>query len=938
MTPESYQRLTELFNRASQMSEPQRARFLEECDTADPQLGAELSRLLAQDGPDGLAAPDELAAPATNTGPDAAALVPRSPAIKSSACWAKAAWARSGAPCNAARTAKLRSNCSTASGLHPVRTERGLSAKWNCRRNYRIRTSRVYDSGFAEGHAYLAMELVPGKPLDEYVESRQPGEFERLQLMLEVCRAVQHAHQRGMIHRDLKPTNILVKDDGRPVLVDFGLAKSLLGEDGDEQNSLTRGVLIGTPAYMSPEQAAGHSQQIDTRSDVYSLGVMLYWLLTHRLPHDASDSTATVLRRVAEQEIVPPLEVRPDLDRGLAAVVSQALERDPDQRYGTAGELGDELQRHLDGDPVLAKTAGWRYIWRRQVRKHRKAVFTALLLGTVLAGGITAFLVLTNRHAHIALDLADRADRARQVALQAERAARRTAYMHQLELANSQANRFRLRNAVALLDECPTDLRGWEWSMLRNRVALRDASYAQIGPLADRVRCIAFAPDGQRLAIATGRTTTVATAQPEILVCDASSGDRLAVLRGHTDGIFALTFTSDGRQILSGGRDRTLRRWDAASGELCETLAGLEFWPESPAEATPFAIRFSPDGRRIAFAIYPLGLFLGEVPAEISWRAILAQARLVHAIAGEDDALAFAPDGQQLAWTTRVWQGNQGHLFIVDSTSGEIVAQRDRPPGDPAYSVDYDPTGTKLLTGDQRETLTLYSSDLAEVIAVFPSREGTVRRAFFTADGETVVSSAPGGSARVWSVLNRQIKCMLRPADGLESQELAISPGGTNWPSRPGLLPSFASGICSKPPQIPRFSHRMRPRPATSRSAPMVVGWPLVAMTARSSCTAGRSARSVTRSRANYRMPPPWRSRPIRSCWLPRGAGIPTSDRNRLSAESRCSMSRAVSRGVRPATSPAGCGACSSMRPAGRSSWRTGSRRNSRRSRRVMLT
>lgn len=777
MTPESYQRLTELFNRASQMSEPQRARFLEECDTADPQLGAELSRLLAQDGPDGLAAPDELAAPATNTGPDAAAPCPEIAGYQIIRLLGEGGmgqvWCAVQRRTNREVALKLLHGIRFTSGQNRARFEREVELSSQLSHP---NIARVYDSGFAEGHAYLAMELVRGKPLDEYVESRLPGEFERLQLMLEVCRAVQHAHQRGVIHRDLKPTNILVTDDGRPVLVDFGLAKSLLGEDGDEQNSLTRGVLIGTPAYMSPEQAAGHSQQIDTRSDVYSLGVVLYWLLTHRLPHDASDSTATVLRRVAEQEIVPPLEVRPDLDRGLAAVMGKALERDPDQRYGTAGELGDELQRHLDGDPVLAKTAGWRYIWRRQVRKHRKAVFTALLLGTVLAGGITAFLVLTNRHARIALDLADRADRSRQVALEAERAARRTAYMHQLELANSQANRFRLRNAVALLDECPTDLRGWEWSMLRNRVAPRDASYAQIGPLAERVRCIAFAPDGQRLAIATGRTTTVATAQPEILVCDASSGDRLAVLRGHTDGIFALTFTPDGRQILSGGRDRTLRRWDAASGELCETLAGSELWPESSAEATPFAIRFSPDGRRIAFAVYPLGLFLGEVPAEISWRAILAQARLVHAIAGEDDALAFAPDGQQLAWTTRVWQGNQGHLFIVNTTSGEIVAQRDRPPGDPAYSVDYHPTGTTLLTGDQRETLTLYSSDLAEVIAVFPSREGTVRRAFFSADGGTVVSSAPGGTARVWSVLNRQIKCMLRPADGLESQEMAISP------------------------------------------------------------------------------------------------------------------------------------------------------------------
>ncbi len=474
MTPESYQRLAELFGRVSQMSEPQQARFLEEFDEPDGELRDELRRLLAQDGSDGLAAPDELATSATKAGPDDAAACPEIVGYQIIRLLGEGGmgqvWCAVQRSTNREVALKLIHGIRFTSGQNRARFEREVELSSQLSHP---NIARVYDSGFAEDHAYLAMELVRGKPLDEYVESRQPGEFERLQLMLEVCRAVQHAHQRGVIHRDLKPTNILVTDDGRPVLVDFGLAKSLLGENDDEPNSLTRGVLIGTPAYMSPEQAAGHSQQVDTRSDVYSLGVVLYWLLTHRLPHDASDSTATVLRRVAEQEIVPPLEVRPDLDRGLAAVMGKALERDPDQRDGTAGELGDELQRHLDGDPVLAKTAGWRYIWRRQVRKHRKAVVTALLMFTVLTGAIASFVAMANQHARVSLDLAERADRARHDALRAEWAARRMAYVHQLELANSEASRFRFRSASALLDECPPEFRGWEWSMLRYRVAPR---------------------------------------------------------------------------------------------------------------------------------------------------------------------------------------------------------------------------------------------------------------------------------------------------------------------------------------------------------------------------------------------------------------------------------------------------------------------------------
>ena len=143
---------------------------------------------------------------------------------------------------------------------------------------------------------------------------------------------------------------------------------------------------------MSPEQAAGQSADLDTRSDVYSLGVMLYFLLTGTFPHDPSGDTASAIRRVATEEIIAPRSIRPTMDRGLAAILVKALSRKPGGRYGTAGELADDVQRHLDGEPVMAHAAGTLYVLRRLVHKHRKKAAAAVLFFVILVGGAAAFV------------------------------------------------------------------------------------------------------------------------------------------------------------------------------------------------------------------------------------------------------------------------------------------------------------------------------------------------------------------------------------------------------------------------------------------------------------------------------------------------------------------------------------------------------------------
>ena len=196
--------------------------------------------------------------------------------------------------------------------------------------------ARVFDSGVHRGAYYYAMELVePALPLDKYAEEKALSRKQVLELMLRVCRAVAHAHENGVIHRDLKPANILVGNDGQPKVLDFGLAKAL-AEGSMELTLSGEGDLAGTPAYMSPEQALGGTR-LDTRSDVYSLGVILYRLLTGKSPHELSGTRMELLRRISEREVT--VHRAAELGREVEAVLLKALARDREQRYGTAAGL-----------------------------------------------------------------------------------------------------------------------------------------------------------------------------------------------------------------------------------------------------------------------------------------------------------------------------------------------------------------------------------------------------------------------------------------------------------------------------------------------------------------------------------------------------------------------------------------------------------------------
>jgi len=243
--------------------------------------------------------------------------------------------------------------------------------------------ARIYDSGIHRSMYYYTMELFEGEHLDRYVRIGRFSQRQIIELMYLVCQAVQYAHQRGVIHRDLKPSNIIVTEDGQPHIVDFGLAKTFLEGDKTVTVSLD-GDVAGTPAYMSPEQARGDMDAIDTRTDVYSLGVILFNVLTNDWPYDISGSHYEVLKNIQEQEPQRPSKLVSHMDSDIEAILLKVLSKDPSQRYQSAGEMAHDMDCWLKGLAISARSVDTLYLLRKLIVRHRKTSIIAGLLLVIL--------------------------------------------------------------------------------------------------------------------------------------------------------------------------------------------------------------------------------------------------------------------------------------------------------------------------------------------------------------------------------------------------------------------------------------------------------------------------------------------------------------------------------------------------------------------------
>lgn len=268
---------------------------------------------------------------------------------------------------------------------------------------------QVYDSGVAaDGRHYFVMDLITGVRLDHYAQAHQLNVRQRLELFVHVCEAVNYAHLRGIIHRDLKPSNILVDEQGQPRILDFGLARQATG-DG-EQTVTTTAMLAGTLAYLSPEQVRGKTDELDLRSDVYGLGVILYELLTGRHPYPVDGDMTEVLNHILETPPARPDSIRASrrdetcgntigapIGHEVETIVLKALAKERERRYQTAGDLARDLRHFLAGEPIDAKRDSHWYILKKTIRRYRAAALAAAIIFAVVLGSAVALGVMYHR-------------------------------------------------------------------------------------------------------------------------------------------------------------------------------------------------------------------------------------------------------------------------------------------------------------------------------------------------------------------------------------------------------------------------------------------------------------------------------------------------------------------------------------------------------------
>jgi serine/threonine protein kinase len=474
--------------------------------------------------------------------------------------------------------------------------------------------AKVLDAGTTDGgRPFFVMELVKGTPITRYCDEHKLTPRQRLELFVPVCQAIQHAHQKGVIHRDIKPSNVLVAlYDDRPVpkVIDFGVAKAA-GQALTDKTLMTEfGAVVGTPEYMSPEQASLNNLDIDTRSDVYSLGVLLYELLTGTTPVDRKSlgkaALLEILRIVREVEARKPSAKLSSIDtlpsvaanRGtepaklsrlmkgeLDWLVMKALEKDRTRRYETANGLARDIQRYLADEVVEARPPSVGYRVSKFVRRHKGQVIAASLVLLALVGGIvgtTVGLFEAQRQEKIARDETTEKEKAR--AAEALRVKERDKANDDLNKANDKLTHRLGVSAMALanaaydsrdfklaaerLDMVPVEQRGWEWRYLKGQ--LRGGIFTLYGH-ESAVTSATFSPDGTRIVTGAGGQH-----EPfEAKVWDARTGMYLFDLKGlpaRVEGVnipvVSVAFSADSKRIVTAGGDKTARVWDATTGAL----------------------------------------------------------------------------------------------------------------------------------------------------------------------------------------------------------------------------------------------------------------------------------------------------------------------------------------------------------------------------------
>lgn len=614
----------------------------------------------------------------------------------------------------------------------------------------------------------VVMEYIEGPTLLEYLQGHVVDEKQAVQIILAVANGLEALHTRGIVHRDIKPENVLLPNSGPSHLswakiADFGIATAL-----DDRRSIEVHYAIGTPHYLSPEQA-GRPQvsarekapppTIDQRSDIYSLGVVMYLLLTGRLPGKSSFSESS-----ADGTSSVP-------DNGdLASICQKARHIDPEQRYSSIGALREDLLRWQNHEPVHAYDYSTRdLISLRYQRNPTAFTLTVVAMIAMIAGTVVSLLFA--RNARTNAEIARGHQKEAKDALIKETAARHNAdvlyYASQIGSAQREWELGNVRRARAHLANCRPHLRGWEYDYLytlfnRYQTTLKGHD----GP----VTSVTFSPDGRRILSAgwdgivriwdvananqiTNITHNPDSTLPRIHISVAISRDGKLVVSGSEDktlklwdtatgeeiqefeecdgGINSVAFSPDGSKIVSGSWPNRLKLWDVANGATIHTLKGHN--------SNVTCVTFSPDGTHVVSASKDETLMIWNVATGKATRTLKGHI-------GEVTSVAFSPDGALIV------SGGEDHDLIVwDTPSGKPIRTL-RGHQDDVSCVAFSSDGRLVVSGSYDDTLKLWDLNTGEELRTFKGHNSDISSVMFSPDGSQIVSGSADATLRLWDL------------------------------------------------------------------------------------------------------------------------------------------------------------------------------------------